>query len=85
MHLSKGFHLIIEAILLLKWVAINEHFISVSQASSVITTPTSYPRHSALLLTQGMQATAPPPQTSHVFLTLLVIAGNSNFWTLYSG
>lgn len=45
MHLSKGFHPIIEAILLFKGVAINEHFIPASQTSSVTTTLTQDTPH----------------------------------------
>lgn len=56
-----------------------------SQTSSVTTTSTPYEKYFALLLTQGMQATALPPQLSHLFLTVWVTAGNSNFWTFYSG
>lgn len=77
------FHLTTEATLLLNWVAIDEHLIPMSQTSSVTTTSTLYQKHFALLLTQWMQATALPP-LSHLLLTVVVTAGNSNFRTFYS-
>lgn len=41
------------------------------QTSSVTTISASHHRHLALLLSQGMQTIALPPQLSHVFLTIL--------------